>query len=395
MVQFVSKGQKQAGEPPKVKRTQESLFEPEYNQPRVSNPIDASEGRVPAYVRERGEPPLPCFKPGGRCYKDSMCMRGRCYHQKGGASQDRAKAKTAARKAVGQAVQHATNTDYADPYAHSGVGTGAGKKASTKVSFTCHHTHPAYPVAEGFTVLGGSGISPFHTDCDIYVSFDKATYPGTRSLPWEAGEDFIFYIKNYGVPDDPAAFRKMVEWLAEQIKAGKKVHLGCMAGHGRTGMVLAALRMHMAGDKDAITHVRTNYCDQAMETDGQIKWLMTHWGVNVAPPRKKKYAESATTASKVGAIKNGVWDDHTPASKAGNEWFDDPYDDPFGFDSANAGRFDAPPLPDLNARTKDQTSWVANSPWQKEAEPVQLAATPETPPADLGDTPWYEEDGDV
>ena len=230
----------------------------------------------------------------------------------------------------------------------------------------CHHKHPPYPVADGYTVIGGSGIAPFNKDCEIYCSLDRA---GLVSMPWETDGPycFVFEVKNYGVPNNVEGFKKLVTWLAAQIKKGRKVHVGCMAGHGRTGMVLAALRMELTGDKDAIMHVRNNYCDQAVETAAQIKWLVDHYGMNTAPPRVNRGGGASVSATAVGAVKHGNWDDK------------DDWDDlDTGFARANVGRYD-------NIERKSQhTSWVANSPWLRELE---------GPPANLGDTAWYNDAG--
>lgn len=259
--------------------------------------------------------------------------------------------------------------------------TTAGKHAGTTATYTpvekkaqkpaapkapppapCHYKHPPYPVFEGFTVIGGSGIVPHVKDCDVYCSLDRA---GDTSMPWDIGPvRFVWEIKNYGVPTDVVGFKRMVTYLAEQIKKGKRVHVGCMAGHGRTGMVLAALRFEMAGDKDAIMHVRTNYCDQAVETDGQIKWLMDHYGMSKAPPRKSKHIQTSgsKSASEAGAFRKGDWD---------------------SFDTANNSRYDVETsTASTEERAPHQNSWAANSPWLRELE---------GPPANLGEQAWYDD----
>lgn len=241
----------------------------------------------------------------------------------------------------------------------------AAPKVAAAPYVQCHFKHPPYPVLEGFTVLGGSGISPHIKDCDVYCSLD---HQGQSSMPWETGAvRFVWEIKNYGVPNDVVGFKRMVDYLEAQIKAGKKVHVGCMAGHGRTGMVLAALRMQMAGDKDAIMHVRNNYCDQAVETDAQIKWLMDHYGMNKAPPRVKKYAAKPAGAAGQSFVK-GNWKDDFESANSGRVFEDD--DD---FESTAS----------TEARAPHQTSWAANSPWLRELEGPSANLTP--------DQTWYED----
>ena len=78
----------------------------------------------------------------------------------------------------------------------------------------------------------------------------------------------------------------MVKWLAKQVEAGKKVHVGCIGGHGRTGLVLAALARVMIDEKDAIAYVRKNYCHKVVETTAQVNFLAKHWGIAKADPSK-------------------------------------------------------------------------------------------------------------
>lgn len=264
---------------------------------------------------------------------------------------------------------------------------------------SCYHSHPPYPVAEGFVIYGGSGIRPSVDGCDVYVSLDNGRVPGPKSLPWEEGEDFIFHIKNFGVPENPKSFAKLIEHLEASLRAGKKVHVGCMAGHGRTGMVLAALRMKMAGDKDAIMHVRANYCDQVVETNEQIKWLVTHWGCNTAPPRVKR--GSSGTGS---GFTQGNWSPPPPpksfkTTALNDEDFDgfeddeEDEDDPFGLsgeldDTLVDGKLDAygQHLP----RKEHQTSLHINNPYGD--NPTAAPAPIEAREKLSGDAAWYDEE---
>lgn len=91
-------------------------------------------------------------------------------------------------------------------------------------------------------------------------------------------------------------FDNMINWIQDQINDGKTVHVGCLGGHGRTGMVLSALVYKMLGIEDAITYVRENYCEEAVETSAQAKWLNTHYGikmVSIAPVSWGSYLANA------------------------------------------------------------------------------------------------------
>lgn len=53
----------------------------------------------------------------------------------------------------------------------------------------------------------------------------------------------------------------------------------CMGGHGRTGTALAAMLVCNRGysPKQALLEVRESYCDQAVESDSQIRYLNWLW----------------------------------------------------------------------------------------------------------------------
>lgn len=69
--------------------------------------------------------------------------------------------------------------------------------------------------------------------------------------------------------------RRVLAYALEAARSGRFVEIGCHAGHGRTGMALAAL-MILAGleAKAAMLKVWTVYCEQAIETHGQERYLM-------------------------------------------------------------------------------------------------------------------------
>lgn len=175
-------------------------------------------------------------------------------------------------------------------------------KGSSKIMPRCYESHPPYEIVEGVFIYGGSCSYPIVKDADVYGGFDAGMRFSGGKYPWsnEAGGpvEFLFSISDMRAPKDPAEFRKMIEWLAEQLLAGKKVHLGCIGGHGRTGMVLAALRKHMADDADAITHVRQHYCKKVVETSEQTAWLEKHWGIKpVAGSKQFGYGSSVHKGS--------------------------------------------------------------------------------------------------
>lgn len=59
------------------------------------------------------------------------------------------------------------------------------------------------------------------------------------------------------------------------LEKGKRVEIGCIGGHGRTGSFVAALVIKRLGldAKEAIKMVRSGYCEKAVETQGQERML--------------------------------------------------------------------------------------------------------------------------
>lgn len=142
----------------------------------------------------------------------------------------------------------------------------------------CYETHKPLPIGS-YLLYGGSGSSPIVLDADVYVGFDHSVYCKEKGYPWNDGYSFLFPIPDMGIPANPEEFIKLVEWLSLQLIANKKVHIGCIGGHGRTGMVMSALVKVMTGEVDAITYVRNNYCHKAVESKVQVDFLVKHFGI--------------------------------------------------------------------------------------------------------------------
>lgn len=163
----------------------------------------------------------------------------------------------------------------------------SGASKGTLVTPKCYMTHPAIMLGAG-VVYGGNCATPKIKDANIYVGLDTwMNFQGGGQYPWSQAtnkhggpeHEFCFKISDGYDPDDPEEFVSMIDWLAEQLNLGKKVHIGCMGGHGRTGMVLAALVKVMNNEEDAITWVRKNYCKKAVETKVQVKFLNKYFGI--------------------------------------------------------------------------------------------------------------------
>ena len=146
----------------------------------------------------------------------------------------------------------------------------------------CHTTHKPMKFGKG-ELLGASCSSP-RKGYDIYLGLCYSMSYRFQTAPWETTKksaviETEFVINDGSPPKSPAKFKKMIEWLCTQLHDGKKVHVGCIGGHGRTGLVVAAVRKVMDGDKDAITWTRKNHCKRAVETQSQVNFLHKHFGI--------------------------------------------------------------------------------------------------------------------
>lgn len=153
----------------------------------------------------------------------------------------------------------------------------------------CYTTHEEFELGGGF-VLGASCIRP-RPGYDIYAGFDRSMHFNHReAYPWEQAGDvpieFLYRITDGCAPRSPKEFRVMIHWFADRLAEGKNLHLGCIGGHGRTGLVLAALIRVVDDDKHAAEWVRENYCKRAIESQSQVGFLKRHFQINPVEPSK-------------------------------------------------------------------------------------------------------------
>ena len=90
-----------------------------------------------------------------------------------------------------------------------------------------------------------------------------------------AGEAaMVLDIPDYGVPEDAEA-RAALDAVLAALARGEAVFIGCRAGLGRTGTVLALL-LKALGEADPIARVRRDYDSRAVETPSQEAFV-TNW----------------------------------------------------------------------------------------------------------------------
>lgn len=156
---------------------------------------------------------------------------------------------------------------------------GGGDKKKWGGGERCYHTHPALEIDghDKVLVYGGNCSDPVVTDADIYVGLDYGMKEHRQRYPWTAGEAIHFRITDRNVPGNKKEFLELIEYLCDQANGGAKIHIGCIGGHGRTGIVLAAMVALMTDELDPIGYVRKHYCEKAVETDKQVAFLVKHY----------------------------------------------------------------------------------------------------------------------
>lgn len=171
-------------------------------------------------------------------------------------------------------------------------GNGNGEKSATTPYVSCHKTHPPLKLGDK-VVYGGSCIHPTVEDADVYIGLDSGMLRTTKSMPWTGIDEVQYFVSDGSIPKDEELFGKLVVWLKEQIEAGRKVHVGCIGGHGRTGMLLSALVSVMGLSSDPITYVRENYCKKAVESKSQVDFLVRKFGCKKVEGSKEFHTSGA------------------------------------------------------------------------------------------------------
>lgn len=89
-----------------------------------------------------------------------------------------------------------------------------------------------------------------------------------------SGEDSIhFPIEDFSVPEDTLSTQDMVANIIVEGLKGNDVYVGCMAGRGRTGLVLSLVTKAMRITSNPVGHVRLHYYSHAVENDKQYAYV--------------------------------------------------------------------------------------------------------------------------
>ena len=159
---------------------------------------------------------------------------------------------------------------------------------------TCFHVMDPVPI--GRTTVYASAyvdrlalkdVNPHLTsipDLGVYLdgSWDRSWRPLVLTtakvwFPWDEEPQYI--LVNW--PDMGVVplvlLSRLVNFVLRQPR-GRKIEVGCLGGHGRTGTLLSALVMAAEGKSalDAIKEVRRRYCEKAVESSAQLELLRSY-----------------------------------------------------------------------------------------------------------------------
>ena len=113
-------------------------------------------------------------------------------------------------------------------------------------------------------------LAPRAELAELAPDYHAAVSGGRLPFRW-----MLVPMRNFGLPEDPAAFRRDVVTLAEEVQRGEVVFLHCAAGLGRTGTAAACLLKALGlGSEDALRRVREAGSNpQNAEQSGLVGWF--------------------------------------------------------------------------------------------------------------------------
>jgi len=202
------------------------------------------------------------------------------------------------------------------------VSTQSVGKTVKKKYGPCHEGHPQLELGGG--VLLGASCNHPREGFDIYVGLDWGMARMSHQYPWEPPSKVVevyFPVTDGKAPKDTAQFKRLVLWLVEQLALGKRIHVGCIGGHGRTGTLIAALVCVVHGNPKAGEWVREHYCKSAIETKEQVEFLQAHFGLDSVVGTKEGPASNYPLLSVDSAPSQwGVYDPMRGRSMWNSDW---------------------------------------------------------------------------
>jgi hypothetical protein len=98
----------------------------------------------------------------------------------------------------------------------------------------------------------------------------------------------------------------ILKYIQEAIEGEEDIEIACMGGHGRTGTLAAAVcMMYDMGVKEAINHVREEYCKEAIESCEQVDMLFDLYKA-MYPDREVEEGRDTITPKKILKVETKV-----------------------------------------------------------------------------------------
>jgi hypothetical protein len=200
------------------------------------------------------------------------------------------------------------------------------KTSSPTTSYTVYescNTHPEITLPNGGLLTGGRDEKQQqHADFLLFLDdshlrdfdfiFDTAgTLSRYYSKKFKNDRVMVYDIVDRGIPDDLEYFGKVIKTCLSYLRKGKHVHVHCIGGHGRTGMILSILIGKLTKYPDPVEWVRKNYCKKAVESLVQhnLIWELT----GKSKPNKGDYETKSKVVSTKEALQlypmmGGFWE---------------------------------------------------------------------------------------
>lgn len=113
-------------------------------------------------------------------------------------------------------------------------------------------------------------LAPRSEVAELAPEYHAEASRGTLPFRW-----MLVPMRNFGLPEDPAAFRRDIATLAQALRGGEVVMLHCAAGLGRTGTAAACLLKALGLEAgEALQRVRDAGSNpQNAEQSGLVHWF--------------------------------------------------------------------------------------------------------------------------
>lgn len=120
---------------------------------------------------------------------------------------------------------------------------------------------------------------------------------------------YYYFIPDMDIPNNINEFKTALEEIINCVlKKNKSLHICCIGGHGRTGIVTACL-LGMLGVKTPIKFIRKNYCEKAVESYEQEKFIFDFLNV---PNSEREYTFKKFVMPKIGFNSRHYYNEYYP-----------------------------------------------------------------------------------